>query len=114
MNARRMLRGAARALTRARVALGCAAGALPLLVAAPTVARAQVQVVTGGDFDIDDNGGTVTGNRARLVGRAGFGTNRGTFVLVNAADATQDVDRDGYTAGVDFTSLVVSDTTDFV
>ena len=106
-----MIRDAARVLTCARVALGCAVGALPL-VAAPSVARAQV--VVGGDFDIDDNGGTVTGNRARLVGRAGFGTNRGTFVLVNAVDATQDVDRDGFTAGVDFTNLVVSDTTDFV
>ena len=108
-----MIRGAARVLTCARVALWCAAGALPL-VAAPSVARAQVQVVAGGDFDIDDNSGTVLGNRARLVGRAGFGTNRGTFVLVNAADASQDVDRDGYTAGIDFTNLVVSDTSDFV
>lgn len=108
-----MIRGAARALTCARAALGCAVGALPL-VAAPSVARAQVQVVQGGDFDINDNAGTVIGNRARLVGRAGFGTNRGTFVLVNAADASQDVDRDGYTPGVDFTNLVVSDTTDFV
>lgn len=106
-----MIRDAARVLTCARVALGCAVGALPL-IAAPSVARAQV--VVGGDFDINDNGGTVIGNRARLVGRAGFGTNRGTFVLVNAVDATQDVDRDGFTAGVDFTNLVVSDTTDFV
>lgn len=77
-------------------------------------AEARAQVVVGGDFDIDDNRGTVTGNRVRLTGRAGFGTNQGTFVLVNAADATQDVDRDGFTAGVDFTNLVVSDTSDFI
>ena len=95
---------------RARVALCCAVIALPAVM--PAEARAQV--VVGGDFDIDDNRGTVTGNRVRLTGRAGFGTNQGTFVLVNAADATQDVDRDGFTAGVDFTNLVVSDTSDFI
>jgi hypothetical protein len=93
----------------ARVAFAVAAAAA---TGAPL--RAQVQVVTGGDFDIDNAGGTLSGNRARLTGRAGFGTNRAAFVVINAADATQDVDRDGYTPGIDFTDLVVSDTSDFV
>jgi len=110
MNARRLIRGVCRWLVGAHVA-ACAAG---LLLPAALATAARAQVVTGGDFDIDDNGGTVSGNRARLVGRAGFGTNRGTFVLVNAADISQDVDRDGYTPGIDFTSLLVSDTTDFI
>lgn len=111
MNARRFVRRVGRRSTQAQLALWCALGAL-LPAAMPAAARAQV--VAGGDFDINDNAGTVTGNRARLTGRAGFGTNSGTFVLVNAADATQDVDRDGYTPGIDFTNLLVSDTSDFV
>ena len=111
MNARRLAERAAVYLTRARLVLLSALVAAPAL-AAPAVARAQV--VAGGDFDIDDNAGTVSGNRVRLTGRSGFGTNRGTFVLVNAATEAQDVDRDGYTPGVNFTNLVVSDTADFV
>jgi hypothetical protein len=74
----------------------------------------SAQVVAGGDFDICDYCGSAQGNRVSLVGRAGFGTNRGTFVLINAATLEQDVDRDGYTPGVSFNGLVVSDTTDFV
>ena len=76
--------------------------------------RAGAQVVVGGDFDIDDNAGTAEGNRVRLTGRVGFGTNEGTIVIVNAATAEQDVDNDGYTPGVDFNNLVIVDTTDFV
>ena len=79
-----------------------------------TMPAAQAQVVTGGDFDICDYCASVQGNRVHLIGRPGFGTNRATFDLVNAATAEQDVDRDGYTPGVDFTALVVSDTTDFI
>jgi hypothetical protein len=78
---------------------------------------ASAQVVAGGDFDICDNCGTLSGNTARLVARAGAGSppvNRGVFHLVNAANADQDVDNDGYTPGVDFNNLVVADTSDFV
>jgi len=78
-----------------------------------TSANAQVAVV-GGDFDICDYCGTLRGNTAFIKGRAGFGTDQGIFVLINGASAQQDVDFDGFTAGVDFTTLVVSDTTDFI
>ena len=111
MNARGPAPRAARFFRRGRYLLGIAATALSIVA---TPGSASAQVVTGGDFDIDDNAGTVIGNRIRLVGRAGFGTNRGTFVLVNAAQESQDVDRDGYTPGIDFTSLAVTDTGDFV
>ena len=90
-----------------------AAAMLAATVAVPSRADAQ-QVVVGGDFDIDDNAGTAVGNRVRLTGRSGFGTNQGTFILVNAAEPSQDVDVDGYTPGVDFNNLVISDTSDFV
>jgi hypothetical protein len=76
--------------------------------------RASAQTVTGGDFDVCDYCGTLTGNRAVIRGRVGFGTERGAFVLVNAATAEQDVDNDGYTVGVNFTNLIVSDTSNFV
>ena len=82
--------------------------------AALSSSPANAQVVAGGDFDICDNCKSATGNRIHLVGRAGFGTNRGNFDLVNAATSDQDVDRDGYTPGVNFNGLIVSDTTDFV
>jgi hypothetical protein len=78
----------------------------------PQVARAQT--VTGGDFDICDYCGSLRGNRALIRGRAGFGTERAVFVLVNAASVEQDVDNDGFTPGVNFTNLIVSDTTNFV
>jgi hypothetical protein len=89
------------------VVLAIVAGAVQ-----PDAVRAQV--VAGGDFDICDDCKSAVGNRIHLVGRAGFGTNRGSFDLVNAATSDQDVDRDGYTPGVNFTGLVVSDTTDFL
>ena len=75
---------------------------------------AQGQVVSGGDFDICDYCGSLRGNRALVRGRAGFGTERAVFVLVNAATAEQDVDNDGYTPGFNFTNLIVSDTSNFV
>jgi hypothetical protein len=75
---------------------------------------ASGQIVVGGDFDICDVCGSLVGNRVQLVGRSGFGTNRGSFTMINAATSDQDVDRDGYTPGVNFTGLIVSDTTDFV
>ena len=91
---------------------------LPLLFAfalvpgAPT--RAQAQQVAGGDFDICDYCGSLSANTMHLRGRAGFGTNLGQVVLINGANDAQDVDRDGWTAGVDFTNLFVQQVTDFI
>ena len=85
---------------------------LGLLVQVP--AEAHAQTVTGGDFDICDYCGSLNGNRALIRGRAGFGTERAAFVLVNAATVEQDVDNDGFTVGVNFNNLIVSDTTNFV
>ena len=90
---------------------------LPLLVglalapAAPTLASGQ-QVV-GGDFDICDYCGSLSANTMHLRGRPGFGTNLGQFVLINGANDAQDVDRDGWTPGVNFTNLFVQQVTDF-
>ena len=94
--------------SRARVVLALVVAA----IAAPA-GPARAQAVVGGDFDICDFCGTLSGNTARLTGRVGFGTTRGEFVLINAATSDQDVDRDGFTAGVDFNNLFVSDTIDF-
>jgi hypothetical protein len=88
------------------VAIGCSLSIMS--------ASSEAQVVAGGDFDICDFCGSLVGNTARLQGRPGFGTNNGLFVLVNAATDPQDLDRDGYTPNVDFTNLVVSDTSDFI
>ena len=98
---------------RGRLARVTLLAAALVATALPSTLRAQT-LVPGGDFDIADNLGNVVGNRVHLTGRVGFGTNRGTFVLVNAAAPTEDVDHDGYTPGVDFQNLVVVDTTDFV
>ena len=88
-----------------------AAGAL-----APASVAAQLPAgqVAGGDFDICDFCGGVVGNTIHLRGRSGFGTGQVSFVLINAANDAQDVDRDGYTPGVDFTNLFVSNVTNFV
>jgi hypothetical protein len=85
-----------------------------LMLALTVASPAPAQVVVGGDFDICDFCASAQGNRVHLIGRPGFGTNRGTFDIINAATSDQDVDRDGYTPGVNFMALVVSDTTDFV
>lgn len=87
--------------------------ALALTAVAPGRAVAQ-GTVSGGDFDICDNCGTLRSNTAYLTGRSGFGSTVGIFVLVNAATSDQDVDHDGYTPGVNFTDLVISDTANFV
>jgi hypothetical protein len=91
---------------------------LPLLLAFALVpgvtTRAQAQQVAGGDFDICDYCGSLSANTMHLRGRAGFGTNLGQFVLINSANDAQDVDRDGWTAGVDFTNLFVQQVTDFL
>ncbi|MDQ6831496.1 MAG: hypothetical protein M3081_21760 [Gemmatimonadota bacterium] len=86
-----------------------------MLLLGVTSAHAQGGVVAGGNFEICDFCGTLRGNTAFLTGRAGFGTERGTFTLVNPANAAADVDNRGYTpGGPDFLNLFVSDTTDFV
>ncbi|HKN69039.1 MAG TPA: hypothetical protein VJW73_22315 [Gemmatimonadaceae bacterium] len=83
-----------------------------LIPAAP--ARSSAQQVTGGDFDICDYCGSLSANTMHLRGRPGFGTNLGQFVLINAANDAQDVDRDGWTSGVNFTNLFVQQVTDFI
>ena len=101
-----------RSLTRRALWLAAASfGAVALAGAAPRELRAQI--VAGGDFDICDYCGTLRGNTAFIRGRVGFGSERGIFVLINAANDAQDVDRDGYTPGVNFTNLAVIDTSDF-
>ena len=86
--------------------------AIAVLLSSPGALKAQV--VAGGDFDICDFCGNVDANTIRLVGRSGFGTNGATMHLVNAAIAEQDVDNDGFTAGIDFDRLFIVDTADFV
>ena len=83
-----------------------------LIPAAP--ARSSAQQVAGGDFDICDYCGSLSANTMHLRGRPGFGTNLGQFVLINAANDAEDVDRDGWTAGVNFTNLFVQQVTDFI
>ena len=98
-----------RALPRC-LSLALAALTIAFIGAAPLPA----QVVAGGDFDICDYCGNVSANTVSLVGRGGFGTNGAQIHLVNAAIAEQDVDQDGYTFGIDFLNLFISDTIDFV
>jgi hypothetical protein len=84
-----------------------------LLFAMGVPLSASAQTVTNGDFDICDYCGNLTGNVLRLQGRANFGTNSGTFVLINANNDAQDVDRDGWTSGVHFLDLFISNVEDF-
>lgn len=86
--------------------------AVAATVATPSPSAAQQ--VTGGDFDICDYCGSLTANTMTLRGRPGFGTNLGQFVLINGANDAQDVDRDGFSPGVNFTNLYVQQVTDFV
>lgn len=88
-----------------------ATGLLPFVSMVPS---ARAQTVTNGDFDVCDYCGNLTGNILRLRGHAGFGTEALAFVLYNAASSDQDVDGDGFTAGVHFTNLFISNVTDFV
>ena len=93
-----------------------APGLLALLLAFTLFAAPKsgyAQQVAGGDFDICDYCGSLVANTMHLRGRPGFGTNLGQFVLINAANDAQDVDRDGWTAGVNFTNLYVQQVTDF-
>ncbi|MEJ7811609.1 MAG: hypothetical protein WKG32_14445 [Gemmatimonadaceae bacterium] len=100
---------------RRRDALASAAAVIiaALALSLPSVSLRAQALVPGGDFDICDYCGTLRGNTAFLVGRAGFGTTKGEFVLVNAATSDQDVDHDGYTPGIDFNRLYVSRIDDF-
>jgi hypothetical protein len=84
-----------------------------LTLAALVPEQMRAQTVTGGDFDICDFCGSLRSNKAFIRGRPGFGTDRAVFVLVNAAVVEQDVDNDGFTPGVNFNNLIVSDTTNF-
>jgi hypothetical protein len=85
--------------------------ALAIVSVLPRVTRAQQ--VAGGDFDICDYCGSLVANTMHLVGRPGFGTNLGQFVLINAANQSQDVDNDGWTPGVNFTNLYLQQVSDF-
>jgi len=112
----RRWRGEAAAHRRRRLGYGVLLGALvAALGAVPRATHAQTNsIVAGGDFDICDGfGGTLRGKTAFLRGRPGFGTAREIFAIVNGATSDQDCGRDGYTPGVDFLNLIVSDTTDF-
>jgi hypothetical protein len=75
---------------------------------------ARAQVVQGGDFDICDYCGNLRSNTMFLRGREGFGTNNQAFVLVNAATADADVDRDGFASGIDFRNLIIAQVSPFV
>jgi hypothetical protein len=87
---------------------------LLLCAAAVPLRSSAAQQVAGGDFDICDYCGSLSANTMHLRGRPGFGTNLGSFVLINAANDAQDVDRDGWTAGVDFTTLYVQQVSNFI
>jgi hypothetical protein len=89
-------------------------GMLVLLAATAWPTPAAAQLVTNGDFDICDYCESLEGNKVRVTGRAGFGTNRAIVRLINAATEEDDVDQDGYAPGIDFNNIRVSDTTDFI
>ena len=89
----------------ARWALGVA------IAAAPGLASAQQLPAGVCDFDIaDDLGRHTYGNTVHLTGRAGASTNNGEFFLINADNAENDVDHDGYNqpgAACNYTSIYV-------
>lgn len=116
MQTTKAIREGARAGLRwlAAASLAAAAYAVAGTVTMTATAReAGAQIVVGGDFDICDYCGTLRSNTAFISGRVGFGTDRGRFVLMNAQNESQDVDNDGYTPGVNFFNLAVTDTSDF-
>jgi hypothetical protein len=100
-------------VTHARVPVRLLALLLALALVPATPRLSSAQAVAGGDFDICDYCGSLSANTMHLRGRPGFGTNLGQFVLINAANDAQDVDRDGWTSGVDFTDLYIQQVTDF-
>lgn len=101
-NALRRLSSPARAIAMVAVLLAGLAG------------DARAQTVAGGDFDICDFCGNLRSNTMFLRGREGFGTNNQAFVLVNAATADADVDRDGFAPNIDFTNLIIAQVSPFV
>ena len=102
-------------VTHARVPVVRLLALLLALAFVPATPRPSfAQTVAGGDFDICDYCGSLSANTMHLRGRPGFGTNLGQFVLINAANDAQDVDRDGWTAGVNFTNLFIQQVTDFI
>lgn len=90
-----------------------AVGGLSLAASGLLTPVVTAQTVAGGDFDICDYCANLSANTLRLTGRAHFGTNQGSFVLINGANDAQDVDRDGWTAGVDFGGLFIANVDDF-
>ncbi len=88
--------------------------AMVALLLAGGAGEVRAQVVQGGDFDICDYCGNLRSNTMFLRGREGFGTNAQSFVLINAANGDQDVDRDGFAAGIDFRNLVIGQVSPFV
>jgi hypothetical protein len=97
-----------------RPVLVARATAMIAVMLAAFAGDARSQTVQGGDFDIADNLGNLRSNTMFLRGREGFGTNNQSFVLVNAATADADVDRDGFAPGIDFTNLIISQVSPFV
>ena len=82
-------------------------GGVVLVLGLAPVVRAQVVAC---DFDVSDNEGiNFYGSTAHLTGRAGASTIRGQFFLINANNATQDVDDDGYATACDYPDLFVPD-----
>jgi hypothetical protein len=88
-----------------RWALGVAIAATPGLASAQQLAAGVC------DFDIaDDMGRHMFGSTLHLTGRAGASTNNGEFFLINADNAANDVDHDGYNqpgAACNYTSIYV-------
>jgi hypothetical protein len=84
--------------------------AFALLAATAMIARpAAAQLPVACDFDIADDLGRFTfGSTIHLNGAPGAGTNQGTFFLVNGNNPSDDLDKDGYSTGCNFTSLYVS------
>ena len=83
------------------------------VVFGPTSAAAQIVVAC--DFDIvDDKGAHTFGQTSHLVGRAGAGTNRGSFFLTNGDTPAGDSDLDGYGPGCDFNNLFVAFKTNLI
>jgi len=77
----------------------------------PSALRAQQLPAGTCDFDIADELGRFTyGSTMHLSGRAGASSNRGEFFVVNADNAVDDVDHDGYNQpgpACDFNQLYV-------
>ena len=97
----------------ARAALAITMLAVGGVSLTPTTVAAQIVVAC--DFDIVDDRGTHTvGQTSHLVGRAGAGSNRGSFFLTNGNTPEGDEDLDGYGPGCNFNNLFVSFKTNLI